>query len=246
MPKKKRKPETEETEYMPTAQEQTALDKFFARKAESENTAPRIKLVSDGTETKVTLDHPNQSVAAELFMEALGTTNVDFANGILSELIRSSTSNGAIDVNKLNFMLSVVTGYKPRDQLEAMLVTQTTAVHCTGMTFAERLGCEDNLQQQDSDERAFNKLFRTFTTQMEALKRYRTGGEQKVTVQHVSVGEGGQAIVGNVTQNSPKESPDKIATSRPALTHSNDPPMPPVEENKKRILVPAKGKSREK
>ncbi len=45
---------------------------------------------------------------------------------------------------------------------------------------------------------------RTFATQMETLKRYRTGGEQKVTVQHVSVSEGGQAIVGNVTQ-APRE-----------------------------------------
>ena len=35
--------------------------------------------------------------------------------------------------------------------------------------------------------------------QMEALKRYRTGGEQWVTVQHVTVNEGGQAIVGAVT-----------------------------------------------
>ena len=35
---------------------------------------------------------------------------------------------------------------------------------------------------------------------MEALKRYRTGGEQKVTVQHqhVTVNEGGQAVVGTV------------------------------------------------
>jgi hypothetical protein len=41
---------------------------------------------------------------------------------------------------------------------------------------------------------------RTYATQMEALSRYRTGGEPKVTVQHVSVGEGGQAILGNVTQ----------------------------------------------
>ena len=35
---------------------------------------------------------------------------------------------------------------------------------------------------------------------MDTLKRYRTGGEQKVTVQHVSVNEGGQAIVANMTQ----------------------------------------------
>ena len=36
--------------------------------------------------------------------------------------------------------------------------------------------------------------------QMEALKRYRTGGQQKVTVEHVTVNEDGQAIVGSVTQ----------------------------------------------
>jgi hypothetical protein len=34
--------------------------------------------------------------------------------------------------------------------------------------------------------------------QLEALKRYRTGGEQRVTVQHVTVNDGGRAIVGNV------------------------------------------------
>jgi len=33
---------------------------------------------------------------------------------------------------------------------------------------------------------------------MEALKRYRTGGQQKVTVEHVHVHEGGQAIVGHI------------------------------------------------
>jgi hypothetical protein len=35
--------------------------------------------------------------------------------------------------------------------------------------------------------------------QVEALKRYRTGGEQKVTVEHVTVNQGGQAIVGNIS-----------------------------------------------
>ena len=34
---------------------------------------------------------------------------------------------------------------------------------------------------------------------MEALKRYRNAGEQTVRVEHVTVNEGGQAIVGNVT-----------------------------------------------
>jgi len=54
------------------------------------------------------------------------------------------------------------------------------------------------MPQEESAERAFNKLTRTFTEQVEALKNYRSNGEQKMTVQHVRVAEGGQAIVGNV------------------------------------------------
>ena len=67
------------------------------------------------------------------------------------------------------------------------------------MTFARRLARVDNIAQQDSAERAFNKLARTFASQVEALKRYRSKGEQKMIVEHVTVNEGGQAIVGNVT-----------------------------------------------
>lgn len=69
------------------------------------------------------------------------------------------------------------------------------------MTFASRLArANNNVEQLDSAGCAFNKLAQTYVAQMEALKRYRTGGEQKVTVQHVSVNDGGQAIVGDVVQ----------------------------------------------
>ena len=61
----------------------------------------------------------------------------------------------------------------------------------------------ENIPQQDSAQNAFDKLARTFAARVEALKRYRSGGEQKMTVQHVHVAEGGQAIVGNV--NAPTE-----------------------------------------
>src|SRR5271166_2537410 len=57
--------------------------------------------------------------------------------------------------------------------------------------------------QQDSAERALNKPARTFTTQIEALKRYRSTGQQKVTVEHVTVQAGGQAIVGTVSHGTP-------------------------------------------
>ena len=91
-----------------------------------------------------------------------------------------------MDERELNFMLSVVKGAKPKDQIEAMLAAQMAAVHTATMTFARRLANVENIAQQDSAERAFNKLTRTFAMQMEALKRYRSGAEQKVTLQHVS------------------------------------------------------------
>ena len=68
------------------------------------------------------------------------------------------------------------------------------AVHMASMTFARCLAHVESIPQQDSAERAFNKLTRTFAAQM---------CEQKMTVQHVHVAEGGQAIVGNV--NGPAE-----------------------------------------
>ena len=85
-----------------------------------------------------------------------------------------------------------------RDEAEVMLIAQMIATHELAMTFARRLKGTENLAQQDSAVNCLTKLTRTYAAQMEALKRYRSGGEQKMTIQHVHVAEGGQAIVGNV------------------------------------------------
>jgi hypothetical protein len=74
---------------------------------------------------------------------------------------------------------------------------------------------------------------------MEALKRYRTGGEQKVTVQHVSVSDGGQAIVGNVTQGPRESARDK---SPPAIADARTQPMAIVGERAP-AAVPVKRKA---
>jgi hypothetical protein len=50
----------------------------------------------------------------------------------------------------------------------------------------------------DGAAAGFSKLARTFAAQIEALKRYRCGGGQKVLVERVTVNDGGQAIVGQV------------------------------------------------
>ena len=182
-------------QYEPSPEELAAIDRYAkARKARP----PRITVpLSDGRRT-ISFDHPQPGVGWVLAMELLGITDDAFFDGIVRQLVNAGSQGPKPDDEGMNFMLSVIRGIEPKDQLEVMLATQMAAVHMAMMTMSRRLAHVETLPQQDSAERAFNKLARTYTTQMEALKRYRTGGQQKVTVEHVTVNEGGQAIVGNV------------------------------------------------
>ncbi len=227
MATKKPQPDAAKPKYEPSSQELAALGKYLARKADS--SGPRLKVVK-GKVVRISPDHPDEFIGFVLLMDALGTADGDFVNGLLHQLSNAGSEGPHVDEHKLNYLLSIVKGVKPRDQLEAMLAAQMAAVHMATMKFARRLAHVEDIQQQDSAERAFNKLARTFTTQMEALKRYRTGGEQKVTVQHVTVSEGGQAIVGNVTQAASETESGKAAGSPPALPDARDTPMPILGE----------------
>jgi hypothetical protein len=210
-----------------TEREQAALRKHKER-LNDQPAAPRLKVEKSGKGTAVSIDHPNEDVGTRLLMEALGTADLDFCVELLKQVGQLAAGAGEVNAGKLNFMLAVIKGIKPNDQLEAMLAAQMAGVHLATMTFTQRLASAEDIPQQDSAERAVNKLARTFTTQMDALKRYRTGGEQTVTVQHVSVGEGGQAIVGNVTQTAPKTTPEEVAAKPPALTDAGQIPMAPI------------------
>jgi hypothetical protein len=228
MTKKKPKPNAARPYDKMTSRERAAIDKFLARSAA--NPAPRLKVLNEKQAVSISPDHPDKLAGQMLLMDALGTADFDFVNGLLDQLASAGSQGRQIDERRLNFMLSVVKGIQPRDQLEVMLAAQMAAVHMASMTFARQLAHVEDILQQDSAERAFNKLTRTFATQMEALKRYRTGGEQKVTVQHVSVSEGGQAIVGNVTQAPREAARDKATSSPPALPNAQKSPMPVLGE----------------
>jgi hypothetical protein len=184
--------------YDPKPTEKAAVDAWRARRR-ARAPSPSIKLRKQGDSTKVEFDHPDTAMGTILMMEALGTTSTSFMDVLVRQLINAGTQGREPDQATVNFMLSVVKSVEPKDEIEAMLAAQMAAVHMASMTFARRLAHVDTIPQQDSAERAFNKLARTFTTQMEALKRYRTGGQQKVIVEHVTVQAGGQAIVGNVS-----------------------------------------------
>jgi hypothetical protein len=183
--------------YEPMPHERAALEAYRIQEEESP-LAPRLRVTENDGATTICPDHPKPTVGNILLMDALGTRDWDFLEGLLLQLADAGSKGRKVDGRTLNFMLSVVKGITPKDQVEAMLAAQMAAVHTAIMTFACRLADVKTIPQQDSAERAFNKLARTFASQVEALKRYRSRGDQTVRVEHVTVNEGGQAIVGNV------------------------------------------------
>jgi hypothetical protein len=100
---------------------------------------------------------------------------------------------------EINRALAAVTGIGPRDETEGMLAAQMVATHFAAMGVLRRLKGSETIPQQDSNGSLAVKLLRTFTMQVETLQRYRGKGQQKVTVEHVHVHSGGQAIVGAVS-----------------------------------------------
>ena len=152
---------------------------------------PHIGEVVDGT----------LQIAAESHEQIDGlfsSSTPEFSNAMLVHCVNVSGSNDDRSEDK-NHAIAIVNEIAPKDGIEAMLATQMASVHIAMMRHSWKLAGAVNIQQLEIQEKTFNKLARTFTAQMEALRKHRHGGQQKVTVEHVTVNEGGQAIVGSVT-----------------------------------------------
>ena len=148
---------------------------------------PRIKFSPEG----FSIDHPDPELGDRLMADALGAVDRDAMHGLLRQLARASLKGQKPDAINLDFMISMVRSIRPRDSIEAMLVTQMVSVHVMAMRCAYYLANAGDVARQDSAARA---------AQIDALSRYRNNGEPAITVQNVSVQDGGKAIVGNVTQ----------------------------------------------
>jgi hypothetical protein len=97
--------------------------------------------------------------------------------------------------------MAILQGIKPQDEIEGMLAVQMIGVHNMAMDAMKSVMISDQYPEtRDCNANMANKLLKTFAAQIEALKKYRTGGQQKMTIEHVHVHKGGQAIVGSVTQ----------------------------------------------
>jgi hypothetical protein len=73
------------------------------------------------------------------------------------------------------------------------------ATHVAMTAMAQKVADQTMWTIRESTERSMTRLSRTYLAQMDALKKYRARAQQVVRVGRVTVNDGGQAIVGDVT-----------------------------------------------
>ena len=132
-----------------------------------------------------------------------------------------------------------------------MIAAQLVACHNAAMECYRRsMLPEQTFEARQENLNQANKLSRTYATQLEALNRHR--GKGQLTVEHVHVHSGGQAIVGTIESPRPAHSPrygnqcdakQITYTPQPAMRSPNKKRQPvPSASNAKRPLPNARRK----
>jgi hypothetical protein len=112
---------------------------------------------------------------------------------------------------------------EPKDGAEGMLALQMVGTHFAALECLRRAALpSQTLVGLEHSLKHAQKLMALYTKQLEALNRHRGKGQQKVTVEHIRVESGGQAIVGSVETGRRQQ-----AESKPVqLEHKPDEAVP--------------------
>ena len=134
---------------------------------------------------------------------------------------------------------TALAGIGPKDELEGMVAAQLVGAHNAAMECYRRAMIpEQSYEVKHQNLNQANKLSRTFAALLETLDRHRGKGQQKVTVEHVHVHAGGQALVGMVAP--PGEGGQAKLEDQPhakQITHAPQPPLRSVDPTKNAMPI---------
>jgi hypothetical protein len=128
---------------------------------------------------------------------ATGTSNALVADIIISSASTAIHRSNWPDIAQVTTATQdALLAMNPNDLFEGMLCSRLWVLHNQSMHYMNRAALPDaSTTTIDLNINRAAKLMRVHTETLEALNKHRRKGEQKVTVQHVNVGNGGQAIV---------------------------------------------------
>ena len=153
-----------------------------------------------GKEPTTTANEPEDREAR---LKSLGGSQCDDWNSTpVNQAVQAlwvKSEDGAERERQLRATGAALRGIAPKDELEGMMAAQLIAAHNATMEcYCRAMLGEQTFEGRRENLNQANKLSRTWATLLEALNKHRGKGQQKVTVEHVHVHSGGQAVVGTV------------------------------------------------
>ncbi len=179
----------------------------YAERSRREPVKVKIKTDKSGMHKMDLVDRDETLYRMKSF-EAFGTADEDLRQAMINQAVgvfegcvsTEGPTDECLEASG-NVAFALLQGIHPRDELEGMLALQMMGVHNLTMAcLRDALMRGQTFAGKEANVNYATKLARTFIAQMEALKKYRSSGQQKIVVEHVNVNEGGQAIVGVVEQ----------------------------------------------
>lgn len=178
-------------------------------------------------------------------IELVGADRMRRATGVSDPFLQSrwlSQANGPLargsdgSAESVLSTIAALEGIAPTDGIEGLLATQMVATHEAAIDCLRRASIQEQTWAgRDLDLKHGEKLLQIFTRQLEVMDKRRGLGQQKITVERVTVEAGGQAIVG--TLQSPS-APMATAKSEPLMISAqsaDSTPLPdPIGEHEKR------------
>lgn len=139
----------------------------------------------------------NSELTAATLSAILGTTNHEYASCLLEQTIAGFFQKPHMNSSKIaNAITGSLLSLNPKDEIEGMLCSRLVVLHNQYMEFISRtVDPEQTNVNIDLNINRATKLMRLYNETLDALSKHRRKGEQKVTVQHVNISDGGQAIV---------------------------------------------------
>jgi hypothetical protein len=158
------------------------------------------KTAADKKTTTVEADDPEDLKGA---LKRIGGSQSDHWNNVLGNQALQSLwikhSDKEARDRQYGATIAGLIGIGPKDEIEGMIAAQLIAAHNAAMECYRRaMIAEQTLEGRRDNLSQANKLSRTYAVLLDALNRHRGKGQQKVTVEHVHVHAGGQAVVGMV------------------------------------------------
>jgi len=161
---------------------------------------PKLKFELNKGAVEISFEDDNDRRALLAMHSVTGLRNAMAVDLLIDQLARvGGVDQDKLDVRRTNNAIALLDELEPTDGPEAMLTAQMVAVHLAAMDcLARAMHPSQSFAGRELNLKHGAKLSRIYAEQVAALDKHRRKGQQTVTVEHVHVHEGGQAIVGAV------------------------------------------------